>query len=144
MKLISPSNAAQATGIVSRRRDRLLLPSSHRQLDGTQRACSTAEASQPVSGYRDILTTVGSELFYAPTDPGQDPRHVSTLEPVWNLFDLTLGGRPRAHLNKARLNATPTLRCDTVADGTREGAIAAPARPAEVLRSGILSMAGIF
>src|SRR5437016_2731318 len=23
----------------------------------------------------------GSELFYAPTDPGQDPRHVSTLEP---------------------------------------------------------------
>src|SRR2546430_2243247 len=26
----------------------------------------------------------GSELFYAPTDPGQDPRHVGTLEPVWN------------------------------------------------------------
>jgi predicted dithiol-disulfide oxidoreductase (DUF899 family) len=36
----------------------------------------------------------GSELFYAPTDPGQDPRHVSTLEPVWNLFDLTPEGRP--------------------------------------------------
>jgi predicted dithiol-disulfide oxidoreductase (DUF899 family) len=36
----------------------------------------------------------GSELFYAPTDPGQDPRHVGTLEPVWNLFDLTRGGRP--------------------------------------------------
>jgi predicted dithiol-disulfide oxidoreductase (DUF899 family) len=29
----------------------------------------------------------GSELFYSPTDPGQDPRHVGTLEPVWNLFD---------------------------------------------------------
>lgn len=36
----------------------------------------------------------GSELFYAPTDPGQDTRHVGTLEPVWNLLDLTRGGRP--------------------------------------------------
>jgi predicted dithiol-disulfide oxidoreductase (DUF899 family) len=36
----------------------------------------------------------GSELFYSPTDPGQDPRHVGTLEPVWNLFDLTPEGRP--------------------------------------------------
>jgi predicted dithiol-disulfide oxidoreductase (DUF899 family) len=36
----------------------------------------------------------GSELFYAPTDAGQDPRHVGTLEPVWNLLDLTPEGRP--------------------------------------------------
>jgi predicted dithiol-disulfide oxidoreductase (DUF899 family) len=36
----------------------------------------------------------GSELLYAPDDPGQDPRHVGTLEPVWNLFDLTPEGRP--------------------------------------------------
>jgi predicted dithiol-disulfide oxidoreductase (DUF899 family) len=36
----------------------------------------------------------GSELFYAPWDPGQDPRHVGTLEPLWNLFDLTPEGRP--------------------------------------------------
>jgi predicted dithiol-disulfide oxidoreductase (DUF899 family) len=36
----------------------------------------------------------GSELLYAPTDPGQDPRHVGTIEPLWNLFDLTPGGRP--------------------------------------------------
>jgi len=35
-----------------------------------------------------------SELFYAPTEPGQDPRHVGTLEPLWNLFDLTREGRP--------------------------------------------------
>jgi predicted dithiol-disulfide oxidoreductase (DUF899 family) len=35
-----------------------------------------------------------SELFYAPTDPGQDPRHVGTLEPLWNMFDLTPEGRP--------------------------------------------------
>ena len=36
-----------------------------------------------------------SELFYAPTEPGEDPRHVGTLEPLWNLFDLTPEGRPR-------------------------------------------------
>jgi predicted dithiol-disulfide oxidoreductase (DUF899 family) len=36
----------------------------------------------------------GSELFYAPTDPGQDPRHAGTIEPLWNLFDLTPEGRP--------------------------------------------------
>jgi predicted dithiol-disulfide oxidoreductase (DUF899 family) len=35
----------------------------------------------------------GSELFYEPTEPGQDPRHVATLEPVWNMFDLTPHGR---------------------------------------------------
>jgi predicted dithiol-disulfide oxidoreductase (DUF899 family) len=36
----------------------------------------------------------GSELLYAPTDGDQDPRHVGTLEPLWNLFDLTPEGRP--------------------------------------------------
>ena len=36
----------------------------------------------------------GSELFYAPADHGQDPRHVGTLEPVWNLLDLIPEGRP--------------------------------------------------
>jgi predicted dithiol-disulfide oxidoreductase (DUF899 family) len=36
----------------------------------------------------------GAELTYAPTDPGQDHRSVGTLEPLWNLFDLTRAGRP--------------------------------------------------
>jgi predicted dithiol-disulfide oxidoreductase (DUF899 family) len=35
-----------------------------------------------------------SELMYAPSDPGQDPRHNGTLEPLWNIFDLTPEGRP--------------------------------------------------
>ena len=36
----------------------------------------------------------GSELLYARTDGDQEPRHVGTLEPLWNLFDLTPEGRP--------------------------------------------------
>jgi predicted dithiol-disulfide oxidoreductase (DUF899 family) len=34
-----------------------------------------------------------SELLFAPAEPGQDPRHGDTLEPLWNLFDLTPDGR---------------------------------------------------
>jgi predicted dithiol-disulfide oxidoreductase (DUF899 family) len=37
-----------------------------------------------------------SELVFAPTEPGQDYRHLGTVEPLWTLFDLTPGGRPQA------------------------------------------------
>ena len=44
---------------------------------------------------RDVIRHFwSSELLYAPADSGQEPRHVGTLEPVWNLFDLTPEGRP--------------------------------------------------
>ena len=41
-----------------------------------------------------IRHTWSSELLYAPADPGQDPRHVGTIEPLFNLFDFTPEGRP--------------------------------------------------
>ncbi|MBV9568911.1 MAG: DUF899 family protein [Hyphomicrobiales bacterium] len=37
-----------------------------------------------------------SELINTPGDPGQDPRHLGTVEPLWTLFDLTPAGRPSA------------------------------------------------
>jgi predicted dithiol-disulfide oxidoreductase (DUF899 family) len=37
-----------------------------------------------------------SELLFEPSDPGQDMRHMGTVEPLWTLFDLTPGGRPKA------------------------------------------------
>lgn len=37
-----------------------------------------------------------SELVFEPSDPGQDMRHLGTVEPLWTLFDLTPGGRPAA------------------------------------------------
>ncbi|MEZ0471630.1 DUF899 family protein [Luteimonas salinilitoris] len=43
---------------------------------------------------RTIRHFWGSELFWAKHDPGEDPRHVGTLEPLWNLLDLTPQGRP--------------------------------------------------
>lgn len=35
----------------------------------------------------------GSELLYAPPDSGQAPRHLDTVDPFWNLLDLTPDGR---------------------------------------------------
>jgi predicted dithiol-disulfide oxidoreductase (DUF899 family) len=35
----------------------------------------------------------GSELLYAPTEPGQESRHVDSIAPQWNFFDFTPEGR---------------------------------------------------
>jgi predicted dithiol-disulfide oxidoreductase (DUF899 family) len=34
-----------------------------------------------------------TELMYAPRDEGEDPRHVDSIWPIWNVLDLTPGGR---------------------------------------------------
>ena len=48
----------------------------------------------------DVRTTVtapthfyNTELLYAPSEPGQDGRHVDLIWPLWNLFDYTPEGR---------------------------------------------------
>src|SRR5262245_41129091 len=38
-----------------------------------------------------------SEMLYAPADPGQDPRHMGMLEPLWTMMDLTREGRRDWH-----------------------------------------------
>jgi predicted dithiol-disulfide oxidoreductase (DUF899 family) len=35
----------------------------------------------------------GSEVLYAPAEPGQEYRHNDLLDPMWNMFDLTPEGR---------------------------------------------------
>lgn len=35
----------------------------------------------------------GSELLFAPSDPGQDPRHADAIDPLWNMFDFIPEGR---------------------------------------------------
>ena len=40
-----------------------------------------------------IYHRYASELLYAPAEPGQNPRHLDLLWPVWNLFDMTPEGR---------------------------------------------------
>ena len=40
-----------------------------------------------------IHHTYCTELLFAPTEPGQDGRHVDLIWPLWNLFDYTPEGR---------------------------------------------------
>lgn len=40
-----------------------------------------------------IRHVVASEMFFAPSEPDQNPRHVDMLWPLWNTLDLTPGGR---------------------------------------------------
>ncbi len=40
-----------------------------------------------------IFHCYNSELFFAPTEEGQHPRHIDQIWPLWNLFDLTPEGR---------------------------------------------------
>jgi predicted dithiol-disulfide oxidoreductase (DUF899 family) len=83
-----------------RRWRRLRLLSSAGNTYNTDYFAETADGAQ-----RPMLTVFhrdgdvirhfwSSELLYAPADPGQEPRHVGTLEPLWNLFDLIPEGRP--------------------------------------------------
>ncbi|MEA2604861.1 MAG: hypothetical protein QOF89_5853 [Acidobacteriota bacterium] len=40
-----------------------------------------------------IYHSYNTELLYAPSEPGQDGRHVDLIWPLWNLFDYTPEGR---------------------------------------------------
>ena len=75
-----------------------LLSSAGNTFNGDYHAETADGAQRPMLTvfHRDGATIRhfwSSELFYAPTEPGQDPRHAGTIEPVWNLFDLTREGR---------------------------------------------------
>ena len=41
-------------------------------------------------GFRHRWAT---ELMFAPREPGEDPRHVDSIWPIWNVLELTPGGR---------------------------------------------------
>ena len=34
-----------------------------------------------------------TELMFAPRDDGEEPRHVDSIWPIWNVLDMTPGGR---------------------------------------------------
>lgn len=46
-----------------------------------------------VSDGGDVRHFWGTEILYAPCDPGQDNRQVDFIWPLWNLLDATPGGR---------------------------------------------------
>jgi predicted dithiol-disulfide oxidoreductase (DUF899 family) len=75
-----------------------LLSSSHNTYNRDYFAESNERGQMPAINVfqktnDQIYHFYNSELLYAPTEPGQDPRHVDLIWPIWNLFDLTPQGR---------------------------------------------------
>jgi len=54
-----------------------------------------------------IHHSYGTELLFAPTEPGQDGRHVDMIWPLWNLFDLTPEGRGTSWYPQLTYDAEP-------------------------------------
>jgi predicted dithiol-disulfide oxidoreductase (DUF899 family) len=76
-----------------------LLSSAHNSYNRDYHAETKGGEQMPILNvfHRDgetIRHFWASELMLLPPDPGQDWRHVGTVEPLWNLFDLTREGRP--------------------------------------------------
>lgn len=57
-----------------------------------------------------IHHTWGSELLFAPEDPGQNARHVDLIWPLWNLLDTTPEGRGKDWYPKLAYDAQPQER----------------------------------
>jgi predicted dithiol-disulfide oxidoreductase (DUF899 family) len=56
---------------------------------GAQRPCLNVFARRDGKVHHCYAT----ELMFAPTDPGQNHRHVDLIWPLWNVFDFTPDGR---------------------------------------------------
>lgn len=75
-----------------------LLSSSANTFNADYHAEDSDGGQQPIAhvfvrtpeGIRHAYST---ELFFAATDPGQSPRHIDSMWPLWNVFDLTPTGR---------------------------------------------------
>jgi predicted dithiol-disulfide oxidoreductase (DUF899 family) len=55
-----------------------------------------------------IYHTYCTELLFAPPEPGQNPRHVDMIWPVWNVFDYTPEGRGTDWYPKLEYGAAAT------------------------------------
>ena len=58
-----------------------------------------------------------SEMIFAGSDPGQDPRHNGTIESMWNLFDLTREGRPMEWHEQLNYDCCGTGKKQLIGDG---------------------------
>ena len=52
----------------------------------------------------------GTELLFAPPEPGQDGRHVDLIWPLWNLFDFVPEGRGKTWYPKLQYDDLVSLR----------------------------------
>jgi predicted dithiol-disulfide oxidoreductase (DUF899 family) len=94
----SPIERIQAVARDRGWRNLRLLSSAANTYNRDYRGENAAGAQMPMLNVftrRDgrIHHTYGTELLFAPSEPGQDGRHVDTIWPLWNMFDFTPEGR---------------------------------------------------
>ncbi|MFL5824172.1 MAG: DUF899 family protein [Solirubrobacteraceae bacterium] len=75
-----------------------LLSSRQNSYNPDYRAESPAGDQVPVTNVfvhdgDEIRHRWATELMFAPREEGMDPRHVDSIWPIWNLLDMTPGGR---------------------------------------------------
>jgi predicted dithiol-disulfide oxidoreductase (DUF899 family) len=79
-------------------RDSRLLSSANNSFHGDYQAEDAQGRQRPVMNvFRrrgdEIRHVWATELAFTPPDPGQDPRHVDLIWPLWNLLDMSPEGR---------------------------------------------------
>jgi len=78
--------------------DLRLLSSAKNRYNADYRGENTKGEQQPALNVftrrnGKIFHTYCTELMFTPSDPGQDPRHVDLIWPLWQLLDVTPEGR---------------------------------------------------
>jgi predicted dithiol-disulfide oxidoreductase (DUF899 family) len=78
--------------------DLLLLSSQHTTYNRDYHAETADGAQRPIVNVfvredGQVHHTWASELMFAPRDAGEEPRHVDSIWPIWNVLDMTPGGR---------------------------------------------------
>ncbi len=75
-----------------------LLSSSHNAYNRDYRGETTEGAQIPILNVfvrdgEELRHAWATELMFAPRDEGEDPRHVDSIWPIWNVLDMTPDGR---------------------------------------------------
>jgi hypothetical protein len=56
-----------------------------------------------------VRHSFGTEMHSSPSEPGQDPRHVDSIWPLWSLLDFTPEGRGDFHPKLQYADGTPEV-----------------------------------
>ena len=84
-----------------------LLSSSQNSFNSDYHAESADGSQQPMAhvfsrGAEGVRHFYSTEMLYAATEPGEHPRHVDSMWPLWNVLDMTPNGRGEGFLPALR------------------------------------------
>jgi len=98
----SPIARLRAAGAERGWRNLRLISSANNSYHGDYHSETADGAQRPIMNVfsrrgGELRHVWASELAFAPMDPGQDPRHIDQIWPLWNALDYTPEGRGDFH-----------------------------------------------